>query len=67
MSSIKNPNHEAENPAPMPESRTEGHKPKMAVQKDSPPGIELDGEAHVIPLEQRTKEDQEKARGAKKD
>jgi hypothetical protein len=66
MSSIKNPNHEAENPASMPDSHTD-KKPKMAVQKDSPPGIELDGEAHVIPLEQRTKEDQEKARGARKD
>jgi hypothetical protein len=41
---------------------TDAKKPKMAVHKDSPPGIELDGEAHVIPLEQRTKEDQEKAR-----
>jgi hypothetical protein len=56
MSSTKNPGHEAENPAPMP------HKPRMAPLKDAPPGLEQDGEGHVIPLEQRTAEDQEKAR-----
>ena len=40
-------------------------KAKMAVHSDSPPGIELDGKAHVIPVEQRTKADQEKAKKAR--
>ena len=43
-------------------------KPRMAPQKDAPPGLEQDGCGRVIPLEQRTKEDQEKARtGVKTD
>lgn len=55
--SIKNPDDEAQNPAPMPQ----GHK-KMAPRPDAAPGLELDGEGNVIPFEQRTKEDQDKAR-----
>lgn len=84
MSSIKNPEQEAEHPAPMPKDqqgqggkgpdrdpagqqggqldREPDHKAKMAVHSDSPPGIELDGKAHVIPVDQRTKGDQEKAK-----
>ena len=83
--SDKNPEQEAEHPAPMPRDQqgqggkrqdrdpegqqggTEGgaHKAKMAVHSGSPPGIELDGKAHVIPVEQRTEADREKARRAK--
>ena len=86
--SIKNPEQEAEHPAPMPESQQgqggqkngqqngdqggqqggqqgSEHKAKMAVHSNSPPGIELDGKAHIIPVEQRTKNDQEKAKQAK--
>lgn len=85
MTSTKNPEQEAEHPAPMPRDRqgqggkpqdrdpegqqgsTHGgeHKAKMAVHSDSPPGIELDGKAHVIPVEQRTRADQEKAKKAR--
>jgi hypothetical protein len=63
MSSIKNPDHEAENPAPMPE----GHKAKMAPLAEAAPGLEQDGKGNVIPLSQRTKDDQEKARTGRKD
>ena len=66
--SIKNPHHEAENPAPMPNASVKAgkeHRAKMAVHSDSPPGIELDGKAHVIPLEQRTEGDREKAKKAR--
>jgi hypothetical protein len=80
MASIKNPEQEAEHPAPMPEDqqgqggKPENHDPagqqggehkaKMAVHSGSPPGIELDGKAHIIPVEQRTRGDQEKAKNA---
>src|ERR1700761_9317737 len=37
---------------------------KMRPAPGAPPGIELDGKGNVIPLEQRTKGDQEKARAA---
>jgi len=81
--SNKNPEQEAEHPAPMPRGQqgqggkpqdrdpqgqqggTGAHKAKMAVHSGSPPGIELDGKAHVIPVEQRTEADREKARHAK--
>ena len=79
--SDKNPEQEAEHPAPMPRDQQgqggkpqdrdpEGqqggaHKAKMALHSGSPPGIELDGKAHVIPVEQRTQADREKARHAK--
>jgi hypothetical protein len=43
---------------------SDDHKAKMAPRADSPPGLETDGHGNVIPLEQRTQEDQDKARGA---
>ena len=86
MSDIKNPDNEAENPAPMPKDsqRTDasdhdsdpegqqggthgGKKPKMAPHSEAPPGLEQDGCGNVIPLSQRTKEDQEKALSGRKD
>ncbi len=71
MSSIKNPDHEAENPAPMPQGHNakmpEGHKSKMAPLPDAAPGLEQDGKGNVIPMPQRTKDDQEKARSGRKD
>jgi hypothetical protein len=36
-------------------------KARMAPRPDAPPGQEQDGKGHVIPLSQRTKDDQEKA------
>ena len=83
MTSTKNPEREAEHPAPMPKDQqgqggrdrdpegqqggTQGgeHKAKMAVHSDSPPGIELDGKARVIPVEQRTEADQQKAKNSR--
>ena len=62
MSSIKNPEGEAETPAPMPQA----HKARMAPLKEAPPGLEQDGKGNVIPLSQRTPEDQEKARTGNK-
>jgi hypothetical protein len=46
-----------------PEERAmpDNHKDKMKPRADSPPGLETDGKGNVIPLAQRTKEDQEKA------
>ncbi|MEY4966352.1 MAG: hypothetical protein RL274_1935 [Pseudomonadota bacterium] len=68
MSSTKNPDDEAENPAPMPPTSShEGHKAKMVPRPDAPPGLEQDGCGNVIPLSQRTKEDQEKALSGRKD
>ena len=77
MSSTKNPNDEAQNPAPMPrDQQGQGgapkdtdpqgqqgstHKARMAPAPGSPPGQEQDGRGNVIPLPQRTKDDQEKA------
>jgi hypothetical protein len=60
---IKNPENEAENPAPMPAQ----HKAKMAPLHQAPPGLEQDSKGHVIPLAQRTKDDQEKALSGRKD
>lgn len=42
---------------------TQDHKAKMAPRADAPPGIETDGHGNVIPLSQRTPEDQAKAKG----
>jgi hypothetical protein len=39
-------------------------KSKMKPRADSPPGLETDGQGNVIPLAQRTREDQEKAAAA---
>lgn len=64
MSSTKNPDHEAETPAPMPH---DGKKAKMAPHSDAPPGMEQDGCGNVIPFAQRTKEDQEKTLTGRKD
>jgi hypothetical protein len=43
------------------------HKPRMAPQKDAPPGLEQDGCGRAIPFDQRTEEDQEKVRSGRKD
>ena len=76
MSSIKNPENEAENPAPMPRTQQgegghshhggpEGQQgKKMAPRHDAPPGLEQDSLGNTIPLDQRTQEDQQKARAA---
>jgi hypothetical protein len=39
---------------------------RMAPLAGSPPGLEQDGRGNVIPLPQRTKDDQEKAQGKSK-
>ncbi|MES2473692.1 MAG: hypothetical protein V4601_12735 [Pseudomonadota bacterium] len=85
MSDIKNPDNEAENPAPMPKGNQKnsvdhgsdpegqqggthgGKKGKMAPRADAPPGLEQDSHGDVIPLSQRTKDDQEKALSGRKD
>jgi hypothetical protein len=36
----------------------------MAIPPEAPPGIEQDEKGNLIPFEQRTKDDQEKARSA---
>lgn len=76
MASTKDPEKESKNPASMPkaqqgqggpvrpvdpEGQQGGHHAKMAVHPDSPPGIELDGKARVIPLDERTEGDRQKA------
>jgi hypothetical protein len=40
------------------------NKFKMKPKPGSPPGLETDGKGNVIPLEQRTQEDQAKAKAA---
>jgi hypothetical protein len=62
MSDIKNPDHEAENPASMPEGGS-ARKARMAPRHDAPPGLEQDSQGNTIPVDQRTPDDQEKARG----
>lgn len=82
MSDSKNPEREAENPAPMPRAQ-QGHavhpdepegqqggthggkRARMAPLPESPPGQEQDAHGNVIPFEQRTKDDQERARSGK--
>ena len=81
MASTKDPEKESKAPAKMPkaqqgqggparpkdrEGRHGEHHAKMAVHSDSPPGIELDGKAHIIPIDQRTEGDRQKALGRKK-
>ena len=67
MSSLKNPENEAENPAPMPGTQQggahAGKRAKMAPQPSAPPGLEQDTLGNAIPFEQRTEDDQELARG----
>jgi len=46
--------------APLPPHRT-----KMAVPKDTPPGLELDDQGKAIPFEKRTPEDQERAKAGR--
>ena len=82
MSSIKNPENEAEIPAPMPKSlQGQGgtshdtdpagqqggtKKAKMSPQPSAPPGLEQDALGNDIPFEQRTQDDQDLARGGVK-
>ena len=70
MSSIKNPENEADNPAPMPQSQQgqsqQGKKAKMAPQPSAPPGLEQDALGNAIPFEQRTEDEQAMARGGVK-
>jgi hypothetical protein len=49
------------------ESAPESHKAKMAPRAEAAPGLEQDGKGNVIPLPQRTQDDQEKARTGRKD
>ena len=49
------------------EDRNKPHKPRMAPQKEAPPGLEQDGCGRAIPFDQRTTEDQEKARSGRKE
>jgi hypothetical protein len=63
MSGTKNPENEAENPAPMPPHQTT----KMAPLQEAPPGLEQDSHGNPIPLSQRTKENQQKALSGRKD
>ena len=63
MSSIKNPENEAEKPAPMPRQTQDGKKAKMAPHPTAPPGLEQDARGNAIPFEQRTEEDKEKTLG----
>jgi hypothetical protein len=37
-------------------------RPRMAIPPEAPPGVEQDGKGNLIPFEQRTEDDQEKAR-----
>ncbi len=41
---------------------TKERKPKMAVHTNTPPGLELDEHANLIPFEKRTEGDKEKVR-----
>jgi hypothetical protein len=40
---------------------------RMAIPADAPPGIEQDEKGNLIPFEQRTHDDQERARTGQKD
>jgi len=50
----------------MDKDKSQTRKPRMAPYPDAPPGLEQDGKGDVIPLSQRTKDDQEKARSGRK-
>lgn len=41
------------------------HRTKMAVPKDTPPGLELDDQGKAIPFEKRTPEDQERTKAGR--
>jgi len=68
MSSSKNPENEAEMPAPMPHTRQahrqpeSGKKGKMASQSSAPPELEQVSQSNAIPFEKRTEDDNEMAR-----
>jgi len=47
---------------PVGETKTVPHRAKMAVPPDAQPGLELDNKGNQIPFEERTEEDQERAR-----
>jgi hypothetical protein len=47
--------------------KTDHKKPRMAPRHDAPPGLEQDSKGNTIPIDQRTPDDQEKARGKKPD
>lgn len=65
LSSIKNPENEAEVPAPGPRlQHGEAEKAKMAPQPSAPSGLEQDSKGNAILFEERTPEDQEKAQGS---
>jgi hypothetical protein len=50
----------------MSESPIHVQKARMAPQKNAPPGLEQDSHGDVIPLDQRTEDDKEKARAGHK-
>lgn len=41
------------------------HKARMAVPPKAPPGIELDEKGNLIPFDERTEDDQERARSGR--
>jgi hypothetical protein len=41
------------------------HRTKMAVPKDTPPGLELDDQGKAIPFEKPTPEDQERTKAGR--
>lgn len=47
--------------------KTDDKKPRMAPRHDAPPGLEQDARGNTIPIDQRTQDDQDKARGKKSD
>ena len=47
--------------------KPDANKPRMAPRHDAPPGLEQDDQGNTIPIDQRTQDDQEKARGKKPD
>jgi hypothetical protein len=42
---------------------TDDKKSRMAPRHDAPPGLEQDSHGNTIPIDQRTLDDQKKARG----
>jgi hypothetical protein len=61
MSDTKNSGPQAQHPEP---HGPRDKKAKMAPRSDAPPGLEQDGCGNIIPLAQRTEEDQQKSIGA---
>jgi len=45
------------------DGKPEDKKSRMAPRHDAPPGLEQDSHGNTIPIDQRTRDDQEKARG----